>query len=149
MFRLWETRLSGLMNLNSKHHVWTSSAHQMQSTIPKVKCGCCSLILWGCFSAAGTEGLIRIEEKLNAPKYRDTLNENPVQSIQNLRLGKRFTYQQDSDPKHTARVAYTTLWMSLSGPATAWTWTQSNMSRETWKCVSAPIQPERAWEVRR
>ncbi len=64
------------------------------------------LRLWGCFSAAGTEGLVRVEEKLNAPKYRDNLNENPVQSIQNLRLGRRFTFQQDNEPKHTARVAY-------------------------------------------
>ncbi len=64
-------------------------------------------MLWGCFSAAGTEGLVRVEEKLNAPKYWDSLNENPVQSIQNLRLGRRFIFQQDSDPKHTARVAYT------------------------------------------
>ncbi len=63
-------------------------------------------MLWGCFSAAGTEGLIRVEEKLNAPKYWDSLNENPVQSIQNLRLGRRFTFQRDSDRKHTARVAY-------------------------------------------
>ncbi len=30
-----------------------------------------------------------------------------VQSIQNLRLDRRFTFQRDSDPKHTARVAYT------------------------------------------
>ncbi len=75
----------------------------MQSTIPKVKCAGSSLMLWGCFSGAGTEGLVRIEEKLNAPKYW----ENPVQSIQNLRLGRMFTFQQDSDPKHTARVAYT------------------------------------------
>ncbi len=52
--------------------------------IPKVKCACSSLMLWGCFSAAGTEGLVRVEEKLTAPKYRDNLNENPVQSIQNL-----------------------------------------------------------------
>ncbi len=42
-------------------------------------------MLWGCFSAAGTERLIRAEEKLNAPKYRDSLNENPVQSIQHPR----------------------------------------------------------------
>ncbi len=27
-------------------------------------------MLWSCFSAAGTEGLIRVEEKLNAPNYR-------------------------------------------------------------------------------
>ncbi len=57
----------------------------MQSTIPKVKCAGSSLMLWGCFSVAGTEGLNRIEEKLNAPKYWESLNENPVQSIQNLR----------------------------------------------------------------
>ncbi len=55
----------------------------MQSTIPKVKCVGRSLMLWGCFSVAGTEGLIRIEEKLNAQTYWDSLNENPVQSIQN------------------------------------------------------------------
>ncbi len=99
------------MNLNSKHHVWRKpgTAHHMQSTIPKVKCAGSSLMLWGCFSAAGTEGLVRVEEKLNAPKYWDSLNENPIQSIQNLRLGRRFTFQQDSDPKHTARVAYTQL----------------------------------------
>ncbi len=84
----------------------TSSAHHLQSTIPKVKCAGSSLMLWSCFSAAGTEGLIRVEEKLNAPKYWDSLNANPVQSIPNLRLGRRFTFQQDNGPKHTARVAY-------------------------------------------
>ncbi len=64
------------------------------------------LRLWSCFSAAGTEGLVRAEEKLNAPKYRNSLNENPVQSTQSLRLGRRFNFQQDNEPKHTARVAY-------------------------------------------
>ncbi len=63
-------------------------------------------MLWGCFSASGTEGLIRVEEKLNAPKYWDSLNENLVQSIQNLRLGRMSTFQQDSEPKHKTRVAY-------------------------------------------
>ncbi len=79
----------------------TSSAHHVQSTIPKVKCAGSNLMLWDCFSAAETEGLIRVEEKLNAPKYRDSLNENLVQSIQNLRLGRRCTFQQDNEPKHS------------------------------------------------
>ncbi len=47
----------------------TSSAHHLQSTNPKVKCAASSLMLWGCFSVAGTEGLVRVEEKLNAQKY--------------------------------------------------------------------------------
>ncbi len=60
-------------------------------------------MLWSCFSAAGTEGHVRVEEKLNTPKYRDRLNENPVQSIQNLRRAEGL---QDNGPKHAARVAY-------------------------------------------
>ncbi len=79
----------------------TSFAHHLRSTNLKVKCACSSLMLWGCFSAAGTEGLVRVEEKLSAQKYRDSLNENPVQSIQNL--------HGDNNPKHTARVTYTQL----------------------------------------
>ncbi len=46
----------------------TSFAHDLQNTIPKVKCASSSC-RGAVFSAAGTEGLIRIEEKLNAPKY--------------------------------------------------------------------------------
>ena len=43
-------------------------------------------MLYGCFSAAGTGGLVRLEGKLNGAKYRDILNENLVQSTQDLRL---------------------------------------------------------------
>ncbi len=38
-------------------------------------------MLWGCFSAAGTEGLVRVEEKLNAPKYWNSLNQQPYHPV--------------------------------------------------------------------
>ncbi len=57
----------------------TSSAHQLLSTIPKVKCAGSRLMLWGCFSAEGTKGLVRIEEKLNAQNI-ESLNESPENS---------------------------------------------------------------------
>ncbi|KAI3374619.1 hypothetical protein L3Q82_021193 [Scortum barcoo] len=41
---------------------------------------------------------------MNAAKYRDILEENLFQSAQDLRLGQRFTFQQDNDPKHTAKI---------------------------------------------
>ncbi len=63
---------------------------------PKVKSAGSSL-MWGCFSAAGTEGLVRVEKKLNAPKYRDSLNENPIQSIQNLRRAEGLPSNRTMD----------------------------------------------------
>ena len=41
---------------------------------------------------------------MNGAKYRDILDENLLQSTQDLRLGRRFTFQQDNDPKHTDKT---------------------------------------------
>ncbi len=73
--------------------------HTFGEEFRKEKASCCGLF----FQWQGLRGLIRVEEKLNAPKYWYSLNENPIQSIQNLRLGRRFTFQQDNEP---ARVAW-------------------------------------------
>ncbi len=48
-------------------------------------------MLWGCFSAAETGQLVAIEGKMNAAKYRDILDENLLQSAQDLRLGEDLT----------------------------------------------------------
>ena len=37
-------------------------------------------------------------------KNREILDENLLQSSQYLRLGQMFTFQQDNDPKHTAKT---------------------------------------------
>ena len=61
-------------------------------------------MLWGFLSVAGTERLNRIEGKMNGAKYQEILDENLLQRAQDLRLGQRFTFQQDNDPKHTAKT---------------------------------------------
>ena len=67
-------------------------------TIPKVK------HTVAMFLTAGTGRLVRIEGKMNGAKYREVIDENRLQSAQDLRLGKRFIFHQDNDPKHTAKT---------------------------------------------
>jgi hypothetical protein len=64
---LWSDEIKiELFGLNAKRHVWGKPG-----TIPTVKHGCGSIMLWGCFSPAGTERVGRIEGKTNRAKYRE------------------------------------------------------------------------------
>ena len=85
---LWsdETKIE-LFSLNAKCHVW-----RKPGTIPTVKHGGGSNMLWGCFAAAGTGKLVRIEGKMNGAKYREVIDENLLQSNLDLRLERRFTF---------------------------------------------------------
>ncbi|KAG2458981.1 TC1A transposase, partial [Polypterus senegalus] len=95
-----------LFGQNAKRYVWrkTNTAHHSEHTIPTVKYGGGSIMLWGCFSSAGTGKLVRDDGKMDGAKYRAILEENLLESAKDLRLGRRFTFQQDSNPKHKARA---------------------------------------------
>ncbi|MGH0124380.1 UNVERIFIED_CONTAM: hypothetical protein FKN15_036923 [Acipenser sinensis] len=59
---------------------------------------------------------------MDGVKYREILEENLFQSARDLGLGWRFTFQQDNDPKHTAKA--TLEWFknkNLNGPVKAQT----------------------------
>jgi hypothetical protein len=62
---LWsdETKIELFGHLR-KHYVWRkpNTSHHPENTIPTVKHGGgSSIMLWGCFSSAGTGKLVRIE----------------------------------------------------------------------------------------
>ena len=80
---LWsdETNIE-LIGLHAKRHIW-----RKPGTIHTVKHGGGSIILWGCYSVAGNGRLVRIGGKLKGAKYREILDENLLQSAQDLRLG--------------------------------------------------------------
>ena len=70
-----------------------------------VAASCCGEV----FHQEGTGKLVRIEGKMNRAKYREMLDENLLQNTQDLRLGRRFTFQQDNDAKHTAKTTQNVL----------------------------------------
>jgi hypothetical protein len=69
-----------------------------------VKHGVGGIMLWGCFSSSGTGKLVRIEGMMDGAIQRKMIEGNLFQSYRDLRLEQRFTFQQDNDPKHTAKA---------------------------------------------
>ena len=100
----------------------------------------------GVFSSGRDGGLVRVEGKLIAANYRDVLNENLVQSTQDLRLGWRVIFQQDHYSKHTART--TQEWLrDNSINVLEWPSQSPSLNPIENGCPSTvPIQPDRALE---
>lgn len=71
--------------------------HWQKHTIPTVKCGGSSIMLWGCYSAAGPVLLKKVEGKLNAAKYRQTLEEKPAAVCQPTMTKMFFSAQHSTN----------------------------------------------------
>uniref|UniRef100_A0A8C5M825 Tc1-like transposase DDE domain-containing protein n=1 Tax=Leptobrachium leishanense TaxID=445787 RepID=A0A8C5M825_9ANUR len=113
---LWtdETKLE-LFGPMDRRHVWRrkNKAYEEKNTLPTVKHGGGSIMLWGCFASAGTGKLQRVQGTINSLQYQEILDDNVMQSVTNLRLGRRWTFQQDNDPKHTSKS--TRAWLQIKG----------------------------------
>lgn len=75
-------------------NVWqkTNTARQCEHTIHTVKHCVCSILLWGCFSSAGAEKMVRLNGKTVGAKYRAILKENLLELAKYLRLQKIFHF---------------------------------------------------------
>ncbi|MCJ8729688.1 hypothetical protein PDJAM_G00109390 [Pangasius djambal] len=103
---MWENVLwSEPFGHNSKRYVWRkkNTAHHQKNTIPTVKHGGGSIMLWGCFSSAGTGALVKVEEIMNSSKYQSILAQNFQASARKLEMKKNFIFQHDTDPKLTSK----------------------------------------------
>ena len=97
---LWsdETKIE-VFGLNSKRYIWCKPITQLTPSLQSnmVVAASCYAVA---FSSAGTGKLVRMEGMMDGAKYRRILDENLLESAMNLKLGMRFTFQQDNDPNH-------------------------------------------------
>ena len=63
-----------------------------------------SIMLWGCFAEGGTGALRKIDGLMKQEKYVDILKQHLKISLRKFKLGRKFVFQMDNDPKHTSKV---------------------------------------------
>uniref|UniRef100_A0A8C7RSD7 Transcription factor 25 n=1 Tax=Oncorhynchus mykiss TaxID=8022 RepID=A0A8C7RSD7_ONCMY len=63
-----------------------------------------SIMLWMCFTAEGTGALHKIDVIMRQENYVDILKQHLNVSIRKLKLGRKWVFQLDNDPKHTSKV---------------------------------------------
>lgn len=94
-----------LFGHKSRRRVWRrpGTAFEERHTVKTVKFGGGSVMVWGCFSWHGIGNLVLVSGKMNADLYIDIINENLEESVVKMELEDGFVFQQDNDPKHTAK----------------------------------------------
>ena len=86
------------------HWVPKSMPAHKRPTQGTVKFGGGSIMVWGCFSTAGVGNLTKIDGTMDASYYVDILADNLPESIEDLHGQNHVIFQQDNDPKHSAKL---------------------------------------------
>lgn len=105
-FIVWsdETKINRIGQDGARHvRRPKGQAFNPRYVVPVVKHGGGSVNVWGCFSWNGVGPIHRIEGTLTAEKYVDILK-NVLVPWADENMPVIWKFQQDNDPKHTARL---------------------------------------------
>ena len=61
-------------------------------------------MLWGCFAAGGTGALHKTNGIMRQENDVDILKQHLKTSVRKLKLGRKWVFQMDNDPKHISKV---------------------------------------------
>jgi transposase len=79
---------------------WSKDPRNEIKRIPKNRQ---KIMVWGAISRKGIVGLCMFSGIMNAARYTDILKKNLVPACTRI-FGEDWTFQQDNDPKHTAKA---------------------------------------------
>ncbi|GFU71166.1 transposable element Tc1 transposase [Trichonephila clavipes] len=92
-----------LYGSDGRFKIWREAGKALapKNTIKTVKFGGGSVLVWGCMLAGE---LAFIDGIMDKHVYLGILKDNLEKSASKLGLGSGFIFQQDNDPKHTAKI---------------------------------------------
>ena len=111
-FNFWKTVVFtdeskfNVFGSDGRGKIWRKTNTEMnpENLTPTVKHGGGSVMVWGAMAAAGVGNLVFIDGIMNRFEYLKILQDNLLPSVRKLGLGNNFVFQQDNDPKHTAKI---------------------------------------------
>jgi transposase len=142
---IWSDESPFVLRFNKKVRVWRrhNERYNPECTTATVKHDK-KIMVWGCFAACGAGSLHRVEGIMLQDQYREILEEQLLPSADDLFPDGGWIFQQDNDPKHTAKL--TKKWFQDSGvPILDWP-SQSpdlNPIENLWSILDANLKDRR------